>query len=249
MDANNDHSPIIPAGQELPAASPPREPAANALRHGLSGQKYLPPALHPGRIEEIYARLHRELSPRTFLDELALREVARHAALLEIVEQGEPAVLRLAAQQVAGLFVVDGETDDDVAIAAAVTAEPLDRVARYRRGHEKALNAAIDKLAALRTPQTADAPLAQTKRVDPFATITACEDFVRQTLRVRRVALSTLQQAERRLVRPAAGLGVRRLQEAGRSPGGHDFFAFAHPAPRMVSRNPCCRRQHAGRGR
>ena len=36
----------------------------------------------------------------------------------------------------------------DLVLSTAITAEPLDRVARYRRGHERGLHLALDKLQA-----------------------------------------------------------------------------------------------------
>jgi transposase-like protein len=138
-----------------PAAPTPRDPPANAVRHGLSGKYCLPPALQPGRVDQIYHRLVRERAPHSFVEELNLRELARHAAILDVIEQGEPAVLRLAANDLAGLLAGAGSVTGDMALATAVTAEPLERVSRYRRAHEKGLYAALNLSNTLRdTPAT-----------------------------------------------------------------------------------------------
>ncbi len=82
-------------------------------------------------------------------EELLVQEIARHAAVLEVTEVAEPAVWRTAAQLISqGTQPISGQSApvDDMQLAAAITTEPLDREARYRRGHEKALHQAIDKL-------------------------------------------------------------------------------------------------------
>jgi transposase-like protein len=154
--------------------------SANALRHGLAGSKCLPPALRPGRVDELFNRLKQEVKPRSFLDELALREIARHAAILDIIEQGEPAVLRRAALDMAELVALDSNANDDVAMAMAVTAEPLERVSRYRRAHEKALHAALDRMVAPRQPaDVMTPPISTAPKESRFTTSAECESFLR----------------------------------------------------------------------
>jgi transposase-like protein len=157
------------------------ERRTNALRHGLAGMKYLPPALQPGRVDELFRRLKQETRPTTFLEELALREIARHAAILEVIEVGEPAVLRQAAQGMAGLLAVDGDVNEDVAMALAVTAEPLEHVSRYRRAHEKALHAALGRMVVTRQPvDELPPPMPAAPQDSRFATSAKCESFLRQ---------------------------------------------------------------------
>ena len=73
-------------------------PRSNALQHGLTAEKCLPRILCPGRLSEIVASLTTEYRPYTITQELLVREIARHAAVLEVTEQAEPAVWRTAAQ-------------------------------------------------------------------------------------------------------------------------------------------------------
>jgi transposase-like protein len=156
-----------------------RDGRANALQHGLAGTKSLPPTLRPGRVDEIYQRLRQDIAPKSFLDELTLREIARHAAILDVIEVGEPAVLRQAANGMASLVAADGDAGDDVALALAVTAEPLERVSRYRRAHEKALHSALDRIVARRQPVDETKPPAAPKD-RRFSTTAECEAFLQE---------------------------------------------------------------------
>jgi transposase-like protein len=160
------------------------EPRANALEHGLTATTCLPKILRrPGRLQEIVESLWAEHRPQTITEELLIAEIARHAAVLEVTEVAEPAVWRTAAQSVFQLTQpIPGQSPspDDMQLAAAITTEPLDRAARYRRGHEKALHQAIDKL---RNLQAAGA----TARPDPapdwtakFATEAECEGYLQK---------------------------------------------------------------------
>jgi transposase-like protein len=162
-------------------SSPTHDRSANALRHGLAGTKHLPPSLQHGRVEELFQRLKEEVQPTSFLEELSLREIARHAAILDVIEVGEPAVMRQAAHGMAGLIAVDGDVNEDLAMALAVTAEPLERVSRYRRAHEKALHAALDRIVAPRQPADERArPMPAAPKDRRFATTEAYESYLSQ---------------------------------------------------------------------
>ena len=85
---------------------------------------------------------------------------------------------RLASSGVASLLVGGGMTRD-TALAAAVTAEPLDRVGRYRRAHEKALYSAIkefERLQELPARTASPAPASS----NTFTTVADCEQMLRQ---------------------------------------------------------------------
>jgi hypothetical protein len=126
----------------------------NALEHGLTARLLLPRVLRPGRLDELKAQFRSEYTPTTVTGEIYILEAARHAAILEIIEEAEPAVMVQAAGALASF--TGGEVlaaDPAVQLAAAISAEPLERVARYRRSHERALHHALDKLSARRLPQ------------------------------------------------------------------------------------------------
>jgi transposase-like protein len=158
--------------------SPAADPAANALQHGLTAAKFLPKVLRPGRLEEILVAVHDEYQPRTITENLLVREIARHAAALEVTEQAEPALLRTAAQGLTQFTdLAQAASDVDLLLAAAITAEPLDRTARYRRLHEKALHQSIDKLRSLQAAAAAQ-PGAQPDYGTRFSSENACESFL-----------------------------------------------------------------------
>ena len=78
----------LPASSR-PGATSSREdwcvsPAAgNALKHGLTAQTVLPPALRAA-VRDHLQRLRRELPPATHTEDLLVREIARHAACLDL---------------------------------------------------------------------------------------------------------------------------------------------------------------------
>jgi hypothetical protein len=123
----------------------------NATPAPLAEAPAAPPAhqLLASNVAALVARLRAEYRPRSLTEELYVREIARHAAALETVERAEPALLRTAASAVGPL--AGNMTDvsrDDLLLSTAITTEPLERVARYRRGHERGLHLAVDKLRA-----------------------------------------------------------------------------------------------------
>jgi hypothetical protein len=107
--------------------------------------------LPANRINELRAELSAEIGPRTVIERLLVDEVARHAAMLELGERAELAVLRRGAAGLAP-FGVDAlqPGDPEAVLAAAVASDAVDRFSRYRRGHEKAAYAAIRALRELK---------------------------------------------------------------------------------------------------
>lgn len=151
----------------------------NAVKHGLTARKLLPELLQPGRVLALMAQLREEHHPPTLVEELVLREIARHAAMLEIAEQAEGAVLRQGALGLSGLIGSgDPGQDVDMILVAAVTTDPADRLTRYRRAHEKAFHQAVQKLRELQQHRHKNLP-AQTVPMDRFATEDACKRHLR----------------------------------------------------------------------
>ena len=54
----------------------PSSHSANALRHGLTGKKLLPPELRAGRVEELYEQLVVEMQPLAAGQDLSPRNCA-----------------------------------------------------------------------------------------------------------------------------------------------------------------------------
>ena len=153
---------------------------ANAVTHGLTASTLLPELLQPGRVFSLMEQLRQEHRPATLVEELVLREIARHAAMLEIAEQAEGAVLRQGALGLSGL-VGSGNSDqhDDMALAAAVTTDPAERLTRYRRAHEKALHQAIHRLRELQEARHKKHPAPTSFSADQFATEEQCKGHLR----------------------------------------------------------------------
>src|SRR5436190_16362730 len=78
-------------------------------------------------IEQIVAQLRTEYRPTTLTEDIFIKDVARHAAALQVIERAEPALLRMAASTVTPL-ASPGTTvsTEDFLLAAAITTEPLD---------------------------------------------------------------------------------------------------------------------------
>jgi hypothetical protein len=157
------------------------EPRANALKHGLTATTLLSRVVHTERVNQLVAKLRDEYRPRTVTEELLIQEIARHAAALDITETAEPAVMRQSMSALELLVTTDTAQNEDQRLAAAVTAETLDRCARYRRGHEKALHQALDKLRLFRA-ETSTPPQDENVGSDQFATTEACELYLRRHL-------------------------------------------------------------------
>jgi hypothetical protein len=153
---------------------------ANALKHGLSATTLVPEILRPGRVEALYQQLCQEFCPESLSDELLIREIARHAARLELTEQAEGATI-LQGANVLSLLLNPGQPDPDEMLVAATTSDALERVARYRRSHEKAFHQAMN---ALRERLRERGRQSQNCRsADLFATEAACRDHLRAPFR------------------------------------------------------------------
>jgi transposase-like protein len=135
--------------------SPPA--SASATRHGLTATKTLPTAMQLQVASHLDALRH-ELRPATHLEDLTIREMARHAAALEFAQPAEQAVLNVAGRASSSLAGVGGTTDDDLeadesALAGAVGSELTERLCRYRRSHERGFYAALAHFKALRNEE------------------------------------------------------------------------------------------------
>lgn len=185
---NADSDPV--AGQASPAGGPQTlagkiRSRQNALRHGLSATTLLTEALGPERLKRHQQRLCAEWQPRSGTEEFLIREMARHAAALELVEEAELAVLRSGARTPLPMLGQDTRTDSellDERLTAAISSDAPDRVTRYRRAHEKGFFAALRRLGELRSvppsPPTSRLPAAAPR----LATEADCASYLRARL-------------------------------------------------------------------
>src|SRR5947209_6885290 len=79
--------------------------AANAVKHGLSAQKFFPAELAKA-VDEYRSAFFTELAPRGVLQEFLVTELARHAAAIQVAADGEHAALRAAEQNTGALRAV-----------------------------------------------------------------------------------------------------------------------------------------------
>jgi transposase-like protein len=160
-----------------------KQSCQNAIKHGLCAERLLPNVLEPGLVEHYLAQFRKEHGPTGPTEETLVREMARHAAALQLGEQAEGAVLREGARGLAEITpYATRNTDEleDVLLAAAVGTEALDRFARYRRGHEKAFLAALSKLRELRSSSRQTDSSSSSDKPWVFDNERACEEHLRQ---------------------------------------------------------------------
>lgn len=157
----------------------------NAVKHGLTATTLLPEVLQPGRFEQYQQELHRDYPPGSVLERILLAEIARHSAALDLGQKAEGAVLRQGALSVGQLMaaaVQDPAAREDISLAAAVSTDGLDRFARYRRGHERALFTAIKKLQELRDTKKSPGTKDSSVSAPDFAGENACREYLKQRL-------------------------------------------------------------------
>ncbi|MCE9555383.1 MAG: transposase [Planctomycetes bacterium] len=120
----------------------------NAVKHGMSAITLLPDILRRDLVDEYYGRLREEWKPTTPTQDFHVREMARHQAALERIQQCEDAVLRRGATGALALLSEDGidENVADVALAGAGTSDAMHRIVRYRRSHERAHSRSMETL-------------------------------------------------------------------------------------------------------
>ncbi len=134
---------------------------SRALKHGLTSELLLPQILHRSQVDSYRQRFSADMQPASALERTLIDEMARHAAMLKLAEQAEPAVLRTGAIEMSKVLFNGGEdagSREDALLSAAFTTDALDRSARYRRGHEKAFYAALRQLQAIQEARREAAP-------------------------------------------------------------------------------------------
>lgn len=113
---------------------------------------------------------------------MLLRELARHSAALELVEDAELSVLRYGCLSSSALLLPPEGQEEDVCLASAVTSDAAERVTRYRRAHEKGFHAALQRFLDLRTNQQARKPMRMKEEGLHFTDERACAAWLRKRL-------------------------------------------------------------------
>ncbi len=126
----------------------------NAITHGLTATILLEEAVGPDVVERCRLHFENEWQPTGPTQEFLVKEMARHVSALELAARAETAVLRYGVKSAAYLQI-DADTDcmgnRDIELASATTSAAVERICRYRRGHEKAFYAAFGRLRELKS--------------------------------------------------------------------------------------------------
>jgi hypothetical protein len=177
--------PSAPLAENPARALPGRlGPAGNALRLGLTARSVLPDTLRL-RTEHFAEELRGELRPAGVVEGVLVHELARHAAAMELAGHAEASILRYCGQQRMQLdspLDEDGPFDEDACVTAAIANQPLERLGRYRRLHERGFYSALSRLRdlqATRHESTARAPFAR------FRDEHVCSDYLYERARRR----------------------------------------------------------------
>ncbi len=159
-------------------------PAGNALRHALTARTVLPDELRL-RTDHFAAELRCELSPAGCVESVLVEELARHAAGMELAGHAEGSILRYCGQQQTQLdswLDPEGPIDADASVTAAISNQPLERLGRYRRLHERGFYDALGRLRDLQATRQESTVRAQFAR---FHNEDACVDYLFERARRR----------------------------------------------------------------
>jgi hypothetical protein len=139
--------------------------------------KVLPDTLHL-RTEQLQAELSCELRPVGRVEEILVAEIARHAAGMELAGHAESSILRYCGLQQAQLeALLNGEApiDADAIVTAAVSNQPLERLSRYRRLHERGFYGALNRLREIQASRQESATRAV---FAPYRDEAVCLDYL-----------------------------------------------------------------------
>jgi predicted RNA-binding Zn-ribbon protein involved in translation (DUF1610 family) len=150
------------------------------VKHGSAFKKPLPDILTRDLVEECFSRLRKEWNPATPTQDFFVLELARHEATLAQIQEMEQAIVRSAARTTPNTAFggSEGADIDDMVLAGAATADALEKVARYRRPHERAY---LKILSALReAKEKAPSPVSESLQSEKaiFSSEQECEAYL-----------------------------------------------------------------------
>ena len=150
---------------------------SNAVKHGLTATALLPEVLGEEIVRQAHDRLLEEWQPTTATQRHFVREMARHEAALDRTEKMEAAVLRRGARGAPRVRFETASEDDssDAVLAGAGTSDALERIARYRKSHERAYIRSLKAL--LETKQAANQSSSQ-QESRRFLSESECEAYL-----------------------------------------------------------------------
>jgi hypothetical protein len=150
------------------------------LKHGLTATASLPAVLGGDLVRDYYCRLCAEWRPTTFTQEFFVLELARHAVGLLRAEEIEHAVLCRGARGAPGLGLTEQEDEDllEAALAGAGTSDALEKIARYRRAHERAYLRSLTALREARALAGTEKEKSSRPRSHVFDCEEACEAYL-----------------------------------------------------------------------
>ena len=134
--------------------------------------------LDPGRSDEyVYAYLeeHQPIGPT---EHLIVRELAQHAASVDLLNEAIGAIQRQGAKELPEFARLVGETGSavhDAVLAGTMSQEPLDRCEKRLRLHSRGFHRALSKLEELQARRKNVATGDQVIPPNPYSTEAACE--------------------------------------------------------------------------
>jgi hypothetical protein len=125
------------------------------------------------------------LTPVGFIEDRLVDALARHAAGMELAGAAEAAVMRHCGRERAELGTLlnpDEPLDEDACLTAAIAGQPMERLARYGRQHERGFYAALGRLRDLQATRRKDFIRDQFAR---FKDEQECADYLLERARRR----------------------------------------------------------------
>lgn len=152
----------------------------NAVKHGLSAKVLVPEILGEKILKQRYQLLRDEWKPSTPTQDFLVREMARHETALDRIEEIEAAVLRRGARGVPRARFEDADDAEllDASLAGAGTSDAIDRIARYRRAHERSYLRSLKTLCEAKAMAASVKQQPDEKKQQRFASESECEAYL-----------------------------------------------------------------------
>ena len=136
------------------------------------------------KAEGEYALLELELAPKSRVEQLLVKDLARHATALGHAAKAEPSVLGVSAALGVESKECVGFAELDAALAASVSSDGTERISRYRQSHERGFHLALRALRKLQAARKASSPEIESRN-QQFTTEEDCAKYLAEWARSR----------------------------------------------------------------
>ena len=141
----------------------------------------VPEVLHPGRLDEYRQAYLQEYQPIGPTEHALVRELAHHAAAMDLSNEAISAIQRQGARELPEFARFAGEIGSslyDTVLTGAMTQEALDRCEKQLRSHSRGFHRALSKLEELQSRRKDIEASDLEIPPNPFATESACEAYL-----------------------------------------------------------------------